>query len=111
MTSGNCPDCSSCLAYAVRPSAVGDTSRLTLMSGYLSVTRLIAASQYCGVRLGVSKVRKLISFFAPVLDGLLPVSFTVHALSVRAAASAVARNLLRMEAITSDLSPRCQRRV
>src|SRR5204862_4041522 len=59
-TSGNWLEASSCLAYAVR-SWVGETSLFTLMLGFLSVTRLIAASHTCGVRLGVSKVRKVIS--------------------------------------------------
>src|SRR4051812_19242425 len=38
------------------------------MSGYLSVTRLIAESQYWGGRFGVSKVRKVISEVAPEED-------------------------------------------
>src|SRR6266545_1524889 len=59
-TSGNWLLASNCLAYAVR-SCVGATNLLTLMSGYLSVTRLIAASHTCGVKFGVSNVRNEIS--------------------------------------------------
>src|SRR5437763_16672991 len=88
ITAGNWPEGGSCLAYAVR-SWVGETSFLTTMSGFLSVTRLMAASQYCGVRFGVSKTRKVISFL-PVVFLVLLLLPTEHAVSP-AAAVTVAR--------------------
>ena len=67
---------SSCLAYAVR-SWVGETSFFTEMSGYLSVTRLIAASHTCADRFGVSKTRKVICFLPLAVPPPEP-SFTEH---------------------------------
>src|SRR6476619_182740 len=76
------------------------------MSGYLSVTRLIAASQYCGVRFGVSKVRKVISF-AP-----LPwlVSLTEHAVSPEAATKAATTSTSILVTAPTLSSRRCDRR-
>src|SRR5439155_3056154 len=87
MTSGNWPDVSSVLAYAVR-SWSGETSLFTLISGCLSVTRLIAASQYEGVRFGVSKTRNVISFDPGAGVVFLDVSDTEQALSVAAVITA-----------------------
>src|SRR5437764_14847701 len=71
------------------------------MPGFLSVTRLIAASQYAGVRLGVSNVRKVISLSPP----LPPPVFdpTEHPLTARSSAAPSARDLL----MTSHLPRAC----
>src|SRR5213592_4415351 len=67
------------------------------MSGFLSVTRLMAASQYCGVRFGVSKTRNEISFFAPVpllLPLLLPTEHALRPATAVTAARPSAHNFL-----------------